>query len=182
MPRGVYALALLGSAFACGPSLTSVHEGTVRFEHCNRLDLDQRVVDGECRQCWQKWLAESTYGQPRDRIDYARRRARALSNGNPARPVLTFDERSSEDRQFYLVVPGPTSVHAPPPPIATVWHGADAGAPEKAAGDLPPSSSCAEACRTTWGACNKACSSGKAASNCSKCGTDYSTCMKSCFD
>jgi len=189
----------LGAAFACGPSLTSVHEGTVRFEHCNRLDLDERVAKSECGRCWQTWLKSHSYGQPRDRIDYARRRARALANGNDSRPTLKFGERSPEERQFYLVVPGPTSVHAPPPPIATVWK-ADAGRLAKTDGDLPPAESCADACRSTWQGCSGKCGNGGAAKGvngngarksatgsqnadaCTKCGSDYSACMKRCFE
>jgi hypothetical protein len=188
-----------GTAFACGPSLQTVHEGTVRFEHCNRLDLDERVAKSECSRCWQTWLKSHSYGQPRDRIDYARRRTRALANGNDSRPTLKFGERSPEERQFYLVVPGPTSVHAPPPPIATVWK-ADAGALAKTDGDLPPAESCADACRSTWQDCSGKCGNGSAAKGtngngarksatgsqtanaCTQCGSDYSACMKRCFE
>jgi hypothetical protein len=208
----------LGGA-ACGPSLASVHEGTVRFEHCNRLDLDERVAKTECRRCWATWLDDYTYGQPRDRIDYARRRAKSLANGNE-RPALKFDERNPDERQFYLVVPGPTSVHAPPPPVATVWKDGenDGGSLAKTTADAPPAEGCADACRTTWKVCGDACSNGRhdhaepghdhdenahapktagssaahskpknagsAGSNgCSaKCGGDYSSCMKRCFE
>ena len=30
----------LGLGAACGPSVQSIHEGNVRFEHCYRLDLE----------------------------------------------------------------------------------------------------------------------------------------------
>jgi hypothetical protein len=214
------AIALL---FGCGPSLKNVHEGTVRFEHCNRLDLDQRVTKTECNACWKTWLAEYTYGQPRDRIDYARRRMVALANGDEtARPVLKVDEQSSEARQFYLVVPGPTSVRAPPPPVATVWKDGDAGALAKTHEDGPPAESCADACRSTWQTCSSGCTNGHGTSRtgrgngsnhvgsggsanaaekssakssgatpgtppsssngCAKCRTDYSSCMKQCFE
>jgi hypothetical protein len=214
---------VFGLLFACGPSLKTVHEGTVRFEHCNRLDLDQRVTKTECSECWKTWLAEYTYGQPRDRIDYARRRTVALANGEEnARPVLKVDEQSSEARQFYLVVPGPTSVRAPPPPVATVWKDGDAGALAKTSETGPPAESCADDCRSTWQTCTSGCSNGHGTSGaqrgnganhvgtagasaaskghggkgsgaapgsppsgpngCAKCGTDYSTCMKRCFE
>jgi hypothetical protein len=215
---------VFGLVCACGPSLKTVHEGTVRFEHCNRLDLDQRVTKNECSQCWKSWLAEYTYGQPRDRIDYARRRSVALANGDEgARPVLKVDDQSSEARQFYLVVPGPTSVRAPPPPVATVWKDADAGALAKTSEVGPPAESCADDCRSTWQTCSSGCTnghgtsgagrgngsnhvaaggSGNAASKgsggkssgatpgtppsgtngCTRCRTDYSSCMKSCFE
>ena len=208
-----------GAVLACGPSLKSVHEGTVRFEHCNRLDLDQQVAKTECARCWTTWLAEYTYGQPRDRIDYARRRARAAANGDDARPALAFGEEASEARQFYMVVPGPTSVRTPPPPVATVWkEGGDAGALAKTSGEGPPAESCADECRGSWQTCSAGCSNGNGspppgagpghgsnhvaaggkgsgaskgadpakgstpASVCQKCRSDYSTCMRRCFE
>jgi hypothetical protein len=209
--------------------LKSVHEGTVRFEHCNRLDLDQQATKGDCGKCWTTWLNEYTYGQPRDRIDYARRRARALSNGDHERPALTFDDAPPEARQFYMVVPGPTSVRTPPPPVATVWKesDADAGALAKTSADRPPAESCADLCRSTWQTCSGGCSNGHgphpngagaangtphvgaggagsppnggkssgtgaaksadskaatAANVCQKCRSDYSSCMRRCFE
>jgi len=66
---------------ACGPSVQSIHEGGVRFEHCYRLDLDEEVTPGHREACWKEWLASYTYGQSADRIDYARRRIRG-----PSRP------------------------------------------------------------------------------------------------
>jgi hypothetical protein len=194
-----------------------VHEGTVRFEHCNRLDLDQNVNKTDCRKCWSTWLDDYTYGQPRDRIDYARRRAKSLANGDE-RPTLRFDERGSEQRQFYLVVPGPTSIHAPPPPVATVWKDGTGGAGGTLAKNVdatPPAENCADECRTTWKACGAECTNGNGAGHaddhghvhgprkasngarkaggdagtgkngngCSaKCGSDYSSCMKRCFE
>jgi hypothetical protein len=163
LPRSLFAWLTLGGAFACGPSITTVHEGTVRFEHCNRLDLDQHVAKQECRQCWSSWLSEYTYGQPRDRIDYARRRTRALANGE-ARPMLALDQQAPDERQFYLVVPGPTSVRTPPPPVATVWKNGDgdAGSLAKTTDETPPAESCADQCRTTWKTCGVACGNGHA--------------------
>ena len=163
LPASLFAWLALGGALACGPSLTTVHEGTVRFEHCNRLDLDESVAKHECKQCWSSWLSEYTYGQPRDRIDYARRRSRALANGE-ARPLLALDQQNQDERQFYLVVPGPTSVRAPPPPVATVWKNGegDAGGLAKTADETPPAESCADQCRTTWRTCGITCGNGHA--------------------
>jgi hypothetical protein len=217
---GLFALTF-GAVLACGPSLKSVHEGTVRFEHCNRLDLDQKIAKQECGRCWTNWLAEYTYGQPRDRIDYARRRARAAANGDESRPVLAFGEHTPEARQFYMVVPGPTSVRTPPPPVATVWKesDADAGALAKTSSEGPPAESCADDCRGRWQTCSAGCSHGNGsppnvagpgngnnhvaaggkgngaskgtdaankgptpANVCQKCRSDYSTCMRRCFE
>jgi len=170
------ALVVLG-AVACGPSLTTVHEGTIRFEHCYRLDLEPNETKPERLGCWQLWMGSYTYGQPRDRIDHARRRLRALANGDATRPELRIaGERQPEERQFYLVVPGPTSVHAPPPPIATVQQAAEgAKAPPS---DKLPAAGCAGSCRDAWSAC----CTPDAGAACEGCRKDYTACMRGCFD
>lgn len=182
----------------CGPSLVTVHEGTVRFEHCYRVDLEPRVTPPNRAACWRSWVSAYTVGQPRDRIEYAQRRLHALEGGDASPPVLALDaERPSQPRQFYLVVPQPTSVHAPPPPVAKPVEdpepdtASDAGAPNerqaKTAGgkavdaDAPPGSSCTERCRTGWHRCDQSCA-GSAASGCAQCKATYSKCMRSCFD
>jgi hypothetical protein len=109
---------LLGAG--CGPSLTTVHEGTIRFEHCYRLDLESAASANQRSACWALWLDSYTYGQSRDRIDYARRRLNAIGSGNHEPPTLhVAGERPTEQRQFYLVVPAPTSVHTTPAPSST---------------------------------------------------------------
>ncbi len=195
--------------FACGPSLTAVHEGSVRFEHCYRLDLDTQVVSSHREACWKGWLTSFTYGQPRDRIDYARTRLSELQKGDPSPPALrTGSERRPEQRQFYLVVPTPTSVHAPPPPVATVWREEDGGAEPNAADagsaetiTTPPAATCADDCRGEWESCSAKCAadagptdagvsdagpsnagpSDAGAGECAPCTKPYLTCMKKCF-
>src|SRR4051812_49296253 len=121
------ALIALLAAGACGPSVQSIYEGNVRFEHCYRLDLEVDTAPTHRHACWSEFLNLYTYGQPRDRIEYARRREHSFATGDLSRPTLEIgDEKKAEARQFYLVVPSPTSVHAPPAPIATRWYG-DAG-------------------------------------------------------
>src|SRR5687768_4415792 len=48
----VLAVVPLGLALACGPSVQSIHEGSVRFEHCYRLDLDLDIAPGHREACW----------------------------------------------------------------------------------------------------------------------------------
>jgi hypothetical protein len=169
------ALAVVFAA-ACGPSLTTVHEGTVRFEHCYRLDLEPNGTKPERQGCWKLWLASYTYGQPRDRIDHARRRIISLANGDSTRPKLQVaGEHNPEERQFYLVVPGPTNVHAPPPPIATVEQPPEGA--KSAPVSKPPAAGCAEGCRETWAAC----CSPDAGAACDECKKDYTACMRGCF-
>lgn len=186
-----------------------MHEGSVRFEHCYRLDLDPEVVSSHREACWRGWLTSFTYGQPRDRIDYARTRLSELENGDPSPPVLrTGGEHRPEQRQFYLVVPAPTSVHAPPPPVATVWREEDAGSAENTSDAAapttaaPPAETCADSCRSDWDECTVNCGPPSAAATdagvtdagltdagvrdassleCEACKKAYAGCMRKCF-
>ena len=183
---GLMALLALGIAGGCGPSVQSIYEGNVRFEHCYRLDLEVDAAPTHREACWKEWLGLYTYGQPRDRIEYARRRARAFTSGDPDCPKLNVgDSKKTEARQFYLVVPAPTSVHAPPPPIATRWYG-DAGTPPATvtpAAAAAPQDDCASSCRETQQACARPCDpdAGKPDPACKTCASDYKACMKRCF-
>jgi hypothetical protein len=171
---------------ACGPSVQSIYEGNVRFEHCYRLDLEVDAAPTHREACWKEWLGMYTYGQPRDRIEYARRRARAFATGDVDCPKLSVgDSKHAEARQFYLVVPAPTSVHAPPPPIATRWYG-DAGTPPPTptpAIAAAPQDGCSSTCRESFQQCNHPCDpdAGKRDPGCKACDPDYKACMKRCF-
>lgn len=183
-------LAVLMTA-ACGPSVQSIYEGNVRFEHCYRLDLEVDSAPTHRQACWKEWLGMYTYGQPRDRIEYARRRVHAFAGGDTARPRLEISgtPKPVEARQFYLVMPAPTSVHAPPPPVATRWYG-DAGspsgpAPAPALAEPPaaPEDECGAACRKSYEQCAAPCEAdaGKPDPSCNTCSPDYKNCMKRCF-
>ena len=186
----VAALSVFAAGFACGPSVQSIYEGNVRFEHCYRLDLEVDTAPTHRRACWSEWLSMYTYGQPRDRIEYARRRLHSFANGDTARPTLDIgDDKQAEARQFYLVVPAPTSVHAPPPPIATRWYG-DAGTAPTAptteqvtATARAPEDKCTNGCREHLSNCQRPCTPDAAKPDpaCTACEADYKTCMKRCF-
>jgi len=181
------------SAAACGPSVQSIYEGNIRFEHCYRLDLDLNIAPTHREACWKQWLSSFTYGQPRDRIEYARRRTRAFANGDVTRPSLaTGSEPRPQRREFYLVVPQPTSAHAPPPPMATALGSADVG-PPAADSARAPGAACAANCTSSWQSCGAACGPGGGASSrdsaassseaaCKSCEPDYKRCMKRCFE
>jgi hypothetical protein len=154
------ALFIACASGACGPSVQSIYEGNIRFEHCYRLDLEVDTAPTHREACWKEWLGMYTYGQPRDRIEYARRRSRAFATGDLDCPKLNIgDSKKGEARQFYLVVPAPTSVHAPPPPIATRWYG-DAGTPPPTptqAVAAAPEDECSSTCRETYQRCSSPC-------------------------
>lgn len=179
---------LLAFAFGCGPSVQSIYEGNVRFEHCYRLDLELEVASSHRQACWTSWLDRYTYGQPRDRIEYARRRIRAFAAGDANRPTLAIGQaaqQQEESRQFYLVVPAPTSVHAPPPPIATRVNATEPPPvpsaekpPEKAA----PGADCEGSCKSAFSSCNQACDPSAKSAACKSCDPDYKKCMQRCFE
>jgi hypothetical protein len=170
---------------ACGPSVQSIYEGNVRFEHCYRLDLDMDIAPTHREACWRQWLKAYTYGQPRDRIEYSRRRIRAFSAGDFSRPTLDLGSgRRPEERQFYLTVPAPTSPHAPPPPIATRQSTEEEAPPASPVAPIVPGATCAEDCGSAWKSCQGACAPNGGASEaaCRSCEPDYKACMKRCFD
>jgi hypothetical protein len=193
-------LLLVGlGCFACGPSLNTVHEGSVRFEHCYGVDLNPKAEPTQRKACWQLWVTSYTVGQPRDRIEYAQRRLHALDGNDDKCPQLALGrDQPPEARQFYLVVPTPTSVHTTPPPVATVVQASDAGVPpevpsaEHAKSDgggaktsdatkEPPAESCANRCRSAWQSCDNACATPSGKSVCADCKTAYTRCMRGCF-
>src|SRR5262249_57853204 len=61
---------------ACGASIQAVYEGDVRFEHCMALDARPDVKPTLRRVCWKEWLKFYTFGQTRDRLEYARVRGK----------------------------------------------------------------------------------------------------------
>jgi len=177
-------------ALACGPSVQSIYEGNIRFEHCYRLDLDLNIVPTHREACWKQWLTSYTYGQPRDRIEYARRRLRAFSAGDISRPTLDASQQRSQHREFYLVVPEPTSVRAPPPAIAPPVSSASGGPAEPAPAPIPsaeaPGAACVAKCQDAFRSCEGACQSDAGVvpptAACKSCRPDYKRCAKRCFD
>jgi hypothetical protein len=183
------ALCALGTS-QCGPSVAAVYEGKVRFEHCYRLDLDTNIAPTHREACWREWTERYTYGQTRDRLDYARRRIGTLASGDPRRPEMLSKDASASN--LVAEAPVPTSVHAPPPPLAkpVLVPVADAGAPQPdasraavvEAGPAPPGADCTPGCEKAWQACYTRCNpdAGKK-STCGACKADYSVCLQRCL-
>ncbi|HZU85234.1 MAG TPA: hypothetical protein VE987_20015, partial [Polyangiaceae bacterium] len=107
------ALFLAFGAAACGPSFQAVYECDVRFEHCYALDQEPAPADAK-KQCWREWLHGYTYGQPRDRVEYAATRFSELSL-DPALPKV---EAEAPRHVHAMAVPAPTNAFAPPPNVA----------------------------------------------------------------
>ena len=80
---------------ACGPSFEAIREGDLRFAHCDRLDLDRGITPSHRLHCWREWRRVYSYGQTRDRVEYARRRIAELVSGDTGAP---FELRRTRPR------------------------------------------------------------------------------------
>ena len=193
-------------AMACGPSFQAVYEGDQKFEHCYALDDNPNTGLDVKGTCWREWMKGYTYGQTRDRVEYAAVRQRALSRV-PAQPT---DEAMMEAAPGQVVskagiaTPAPTSAFAPPPktlsdvdsssssssatpppppapsqsaaPAASVVFVAPRTTPA-ASNTPPPAADCQGQCEKGWASCRgKADASAEAA-----CTKTYRVCMRACF-
>lgn len=112
-------LIVLGSiaTLACGPSFQTVYENDARFEHCYALDETPTADMQHKAACWNDWSRKHTYGQTRDRVEYARLRYDALSTV----PQLPTDEAmmaaapGEGTNSNTAAAPTPTNAFAPPP-------------------------------------------------------------------
>lgn len=127
--------AFAAAGLACGPSFQTVYENDARFEHCYALDDTPTAAMPKKADCWNDWSKNHTYGQTRDRVEYARARYDALSN-----PQLPTDEGMAAAAPGEGVdtdtaaAPTPTSAFAPPPKMdardggaPSTWGTGDAG-------------------------------------------------------
>ncbi len=169
-------------AVACGPSFQAVYECDVRFEHCYALDQGISTVEAK-KACWREWLQGYTFGQSRDRIEYAGTRLSELSLD----PTLPTEEARDAPRHHahapIVAAPVPTNAFAPPPNMV-----------EHAIADAPPSASsasasaltvrlpapreeCTDSCSEKWKTCRESCKDGQ----CTACDKTYRTCVPGCF-
>ncbi len=165
---------------ACGPSFQAVYECDVRFEHCYALDQEVTAPDAAKKTCWRDWLHGYTYGQPRDRVEYAATRFSELSLD----PTLPKVEAESPRHVHAMAVPAPTNAFAPPPNLADRGPppegSASAAAPARSATPVAahaPGEECAESCASYWSACHKTCKDGA----CDACDKAYRLCVPACF-
>lgn len=171
---------LLGlGGVSCGASLQALYEGDVRFEHCMALDSRSDIKPRIRRACWDEWRIYYTFGQTRDRIEYAALRDRQLSGASD------FDEGEWQlDNSSEPSPVDPVSALAPPPMlIAAVVVDAGVGDAQVDAADAevdsaPPAAPCATDCEQSWSFCRGEC---KAASCEKECSGKYKRCMKRCF-
>jgi hypothetical protein len=182
---GATAAALL---VACGPSFQVVYEGDARFEHCYALDDTPTAPMQEKTECWTEWMKHYTYGQTRNRVDYAAMRAKALREvhaaptdeaimgaapGEATGPVRGHDEPVPTNA-FEAPPKTLSEVDAGKPPVETP---AADGPKHTTPGPLTPREPCTDRCHSEWQACRVNCK-GK---ECGACDLSYGGCMKRCF-
>jgi hypothetical protein len=162
-----------------------VYECDVRFEHCYALDQSAVQPDAK-KDCWRDWLHGYTYGQSRDRIEFAATRFSELSL-DPTLP--NEDVRGPRPRrpERPVAAPVPTSAFAPPPNVAEGHIAQESSSsPVKtgtkdtsvhAAAPQAPGADCAQTCGEKWNACRATCKDRA----CDACDKAYRACMPGCF-
>jgi hypothetical protein len=190
-PAAVFALSLM---LGCGPSFHAIYEGNARFEHCYGLEENPHSGMKERADCWRDWSERYTYGQTRDRIQYAIARYVALAQAPniPTDEALMMAAPGMTPRVTTITAPAPTSAYAPPPKVLDEE---DAAAPPMRPGersevlgppdagliDLPPVDAeapvtlPAESCTGSCVAAFHGCDAGVA------CDRSYKSCMRGCF-
>lgn len=196
------ALALAG--LACGPSFQAIYEGNSRFEHCYAAEENPQTPMLDKSECWRDWSERYTYGQTRDRVQYAIARYVALSQA----PNVPTDEVlmnaapgiTPRAREQTINAPTPTNAFAPPPKVLDAT---DAGAPPPTRpseaphassapepASLPvslPASDCGDRCGSSFRACHAGCAAADAGAGankpdpCKACSVTYRACMRGCF-
>jgi hypothetical protein len=184
-------LVLLGSCAvlsACGPSFEVLAEGDLRFVHCDRLDLDPKIAPSHRLHCWREWRRTYTYGQTRDRVEYAQRRIAEVVSGDTESPFQLPSEQSAGARHRSSS-PGlkPAAAAAPPGAslVAPAGEGSLAGgvaAGSVAAGGAAAASPEEVACRARCEAAQAACSPGceTRPTGCQRCERPLEACLGDC--
>jgi hypothetical protein len=162
-------------AVSCGASIQAVYEGDVRFEHCMALDARPDVKPTIRRGCWDEWVKFYTFGQTRDRIDYALEREKQLSAASD------FDEAeaaAAKKPSGPSAVPDPTSAFVPPPMMLASDGGAPDAAPDADTAETTSAlTQCNADCQQGLDACRQEC---KVAACEKACSARYKRCTGRC--
>jgi hypothetical protein len=178
------------AVLACGPSFQTIYENDARFEHCYALDESGTSSLAQKAACWKDWKEHHTFGQTRDRVEYAQSRYLALSQV----PDLPTDEAMMQaapgevGESQQLTAPTPTNAFAPPQAMASP----DAGPqhdkappaitafveplppPDAGGAARPPGAGCTDDCGRRW----EDCKNGHASK---KCDGAYQRCVMGCI-
>lgn len=187
--------AWLAATTACGPSFQAVYEGNARFEHCYALEENPQVAMPDKATCWKDWSERYTFGQTRDRVQYATARYVALSEAHdaPTDEALMMAAPGQTPRTSVITAPAPTNAFAPPP---KVLEQAQQESPTKGLGDAGgpaasvdpaktttfPAAKCSDVCQSTFVSCGKDCDGDAGLSKtCQSCTKSFKECMRACF-
>src|SRR5580765_5558486 len=114
------------AAGACGPSYQTIYENDARFEHCYAIDDSATSSLDQKAKCWKDWKEHHTFGQTRDRVEYAQSRFVALNSTEmPTDEAMMHAAPGEVGEHTQLTAPTPTNAFAPPEAMAAA---ADAGA------------------------------------------------------
>ena len=108
----------------CGPSFQALYEGDARFEHCYAVEEDGAVSMQKKADCWRDWTDHYTFGQTRDRVQYASMRYRALTSNNLPTDEGMMSAAPGEGTSDNGTALAPTNAFAPPPTTAAATPGA----------------------------------------------------------
>jgi hypothetical protein len=164
-------LALLG----CGPSFEAIQEGNLRFAHCDRLDLDPNIAPSHRLHCWREWRRVYTYGQTRDRVEYAQRRIAEVVSGDtePTFVLPTGGERRRDTRHDSSVL----SPEVPPPAVVAAPATPAAGTPTNGSNtDVDPA--CRSRCEADQAGCAPGCETRP--TGCQPCRPSLEACLNEC--
>jgi hypothetical protein len=172
--RPLLAALPLTLASGCGPSFEAIQEGDLRFAHCDRLDLDPKIAASHRLHCWREWRRVYTYGQTRDRVEYAQRRIAEVLSGDPDPPFVLPD--GTRARRSPAGSPEPNPALSSPPPIVPL-----SGAEPTDARDGDPigfSTGCRSRCESTRAHCAPGCESQP--TGCNACESSFHACLDNC--
>jgi hypothetical protein len=159
----------------CGPSFEAIQEGDLRFAHCDRLDLDRNISASHRLHCWREWRRVYTYGQTRDRVEYAQRRIAEVVSGDGDPPFEL--PTNTSPRPDALGPSEPSPLNSPPPavvPMADDTGVAPPGGPI-ATSDGP---ACVARCEAARAVCTPGCEARQR--GCGECDSSFDTCLGDC--
>lgn len=153
---------------ACGPSFEVLAEGDLRFAHCDRLDLDPKIAPSHRLHCWREWRRTYTYGQTRDRVEYAARRIAEVVSGDTEPP---FQLPAGEPQRAAPARSSPSSTASADPVVSAAL------APTVP--ELPPEErACRDRCQRAQAACSPGCETRP--TGCAPCPRPLEACLKDC--
>jgi len=171
-------LALTG----CGPSFEVLAEGDLRFVHCDRLDLDPNIAPSHRLHCWREWRRMYTYGQTRDRVEYAQRRIAEVVSGDTDPPFQLPAGANTVARHSLQRAPDPEHAAVPASQAASAMPAAASSAPPDPSLAVGASSTALVACHSRCEAASASCLPGceTRPTGCKPCETPLEVCLRDC--